>query len=312
MITATKSIKENKKISVSEIITNRVINNLKNKNGEYSMPPWFNTPRKTYNPCTKSHFYGLNQLLLNKDIDQKRSDLYLREEDIELIGGDVADYAKPYYIIQPTSSFLFNQLKYTNDTDAHDLKVKYLKVYNYDDVYNISPSSTLAYLNLYEDYIFKKRESNNIVRAMVKGTDLRMILEGKESFYDKKRDILVMPSMDSYNNISSFYGNLFRVLSFAVSHPKRLNMPEIKFSKEIYTVNDFNEKRVTYSSIVADMTMAYISSKLNNPYKVQRSNEYIYSLINTLKDNHTILLKASYQSYVISNYLLKLGKTISI
>lgn len=298
---------EKKKVSVSEVITNIIINNLAYKNGKMSMPPWFYTPSKSYNPYTKIHYFGLNTFLLNDKPNNNKSDVYLRESDIKDIGGKIKKFAKANYIIQPTSSLLYSQLKYNNHENENNLKVKYLKVYNIDDLDTIEKIEDLSFLNLYDQYIFNKKLSNNIIRSLVKNTGLKIIIANAKPFYSSKRDTLVIPPINSYKDEASFYGELFRMLSFVVAHKKRLDMPEIKFENNIYTTNKLNEKRISYSSIVADMNMALLSSKVNNKYNVTRSKKYINTLIKTLKEDNRIILKASYQADVIKNYLLRLG-----
>jgi antirestriction protein ArdC len=127
----------------------------------------------------------------------------------------------------------------------------------------------------------------------------KIVMSDDCAAYNWRVDRVHMPKPEQFPIREEYYSTLFHELIHATGHPKRLNRPGIVES------DGFGGPKYTREELVAEFGAAYLCGITRiAPKTLTNSVAYIESWLKGIKDDPTILLKATSNAQAAIDYLL--------
>jgi len=275
-------VQKQKKVSVYEIVTERILNKL-----ESGVIPWKKTWTGTTeipkNFVSKKEYRGINLWLLD------------------------TFYACPYYVSYKQCQDLGGQVKagekgqvvvfWLVKEDEEDKKKKKF-ILRYYRVFNLEQTTLPIPVSAEPE----EKPFDAIQRAeeIIKGykTCPPVVFGGDRACYSIDLDKIKMPKKDSFTGNNEFYSTFFHELTHSTGHKDRLNREEI---------NGFNMKGDTdYSKeeLTAEMGAGFLCQHAGIDNTLDNSASYIASWLKQLQNDKKMIFSAASKAQKAVDYIL--------
>jgi antirestriction protein ArdC len=260
-----------------EYVTNTIIEGLKK-----GVIPWkkpWNTfgPRHPTNYLTGNRYNGINILLLNAEaiIKGYRTNYWMGYDQAKKAGATVKKGEKHTKVV-----FMKNVID--NDTE----KVKYF-YFNYFRVFNIDQMDGIE-IDTKQITFNPIQEAESLFNSM---TDIPPILYGFDrACYIPSKDIINLPSKESFSHEEAYYETLFHELVHSTSSDKRLNRDTSSYASE---------------ELVAELGSAILCSEAGIVQSViDNSQAYINGWIKDLSDHPKMIMHCAALANKAIEYLV--------
>lgn len=280
------------KIDVYEMVTNRIISEL-----EKGVIPWeipWHGVKGTYNRISKKPYSIMNQMLL------KHNGEYATFNQWRSIGGKIQKGAKSEFVI-------FWKLVPKEDYDSNGERVirqipilKYYNVFHISQVDGIEPLLQEELHNIEPISEVEKILNDYISRENIKFEQMA----SNEAYYSPSRDLIHLPLMEQFSDVSSLYNVWVHESIHSTLHPKRCNRPQklAHFGNEAYS----KEELVAEIGSATLLNMLGIESK----HSFRNSTAYIQSWLQVLRNDVKFIVQASAQAEKAVKYIL--GESIEV
>lgn len=120
---------------------------------------------------------------------------------------------------------------------------------------------------------------------------------GSSAYYMPKEDIVNLPPLEAFKTTEGYVATKFHEYGHATGHESRLNRPGIM------AVAAFGSEEYSFEELVAELTSAYLCAKTGIDNTLENSSAYIQNWLKTLKDDRTMLMKASGKAMAAVEYI---------
>lgn len=339
-----KKTNVNKK-SVSEILSDTIINLLEQENGDHNNPFWLEKPELAVNTKSGRYYTGLNKFMLSPIVRKYNDNRFLTFNEIKEMGGSVTKDEKGHIVYFSTHSenkIEFNSLQeqclncqHTKgrncicqleenqiwqskqaqlSTDKQELCTEYTAketlVSKYYKVWNVRQT------NLIEKGILPEKDGRkNIILNEVAAKSILMGLEitglrikaSIKPNYDFETNTVSLAGLPAFKGDKGiYYASMMKQLAFAVgAGEKYLNLSYMKADKD---GSNPQMNLISYGNLVAEMAASIIASELGINYKIKRDIEYIIPLIKKIRTDSRFIIMASNSANKIAQYILAIGE----
>lgn len=276
---------------VYSLVTNRIIELL-----EKGIIPWrqpWNDTGIPKNLITGKNYRGINVWLLSS-LNHPQN-YFLTFKQVHDLGGSVKKGEKSQEVI-----FWKFLEKENPDSKSETDKLKKIPMLRYYRVFNIDQCEGIP-----KEKIPPVVEKNNnpiescekIISEMPKRPEIRHVQQ--QAFYNKTKDFVNMPKIETFETSESYYGTLFHELVHSVGHVDRLNRKELMNNKGFGTDNYAIEE------LTAEIGASYLKSFAGIPIeKLENNTAYIQSWLEQLKRDKRFIVYASSQAQKAVDFIL--------
>ena len=271
--------------SIYEKVTQKIIAKLNN-----GVVPWKASWKGVgfpVNAVSKKEYRGINSLLLA--CEGYNSPFWMTFKQAKDLGGNVNTGEKATPVI--FWKWIDVEDKETGGKD----KIPLLRHYN---VFNLLQCTGIK-LESGKDKVEGIEACENVVCDFL-GRDSDLTLEHKKSypFYLPLKDIVNVPSLNSFNKPEDYYLSLFHELIHATGHEKRLD-------RGLTKPTGFASKEYSKEELVAELGASFLSGVTGIESKtLDDSAGYISGWIKALKDDSKLLIHAGAQAQHAVDFIL--------
>lgn len=264
---------------IYEMVTNQIISKL-----EKGTVPWKKpfASGQAVNWNTQKPYRGINTMLLD-------GGEYLTFKQIKDAGGKVKKGEKSQIIV------FWKWLEVEDKETGEEKNVPFLKYYRVfevgSQVEGIEPKRE------YETYIHDPiEEAEKIKDNYINAPSYSSITGG--AWYKPFEDRVNVPPMKEFENIHEYYSTLFHEMIHSTGHSSRLDR------EGITAHNGFGTERYSKEELVAELGASMLCgvSGIDNE-TIDNSASYIDSWLRVLKEDKTLIVKASQQAQKASDYI---------
>jgi antirestriction protein ArdC len=255
---------------VNEIITDRIINALEN-----DIVPW-RKPWQSKLPCnfvSGKTYKGVNLFLLA--LQPYSSSYWLTFKQAKEKGAKVMKGERSTQIV-------FWKISVYKDKDGTEKKVPMLRYYN---VFNVEQCEGLEIPTEAERPDFKPiEEAEKLAKSYLERESIKLE-KATEAFYVPVRDVIAMPSKQSFMKPEYYYSVLFHEIGHSTGHDSRL--------KRGLTGN-FGSEPYAKEELIAEMTSAFACASLGiDNTVIDNSTAYIKGWLKKLKSDPSMVVSAA-------------------
>ncbi|KAA3595840.1 MAG: DUF1738 domain-containing protein [Calditrichaeota bacterium] len=280
-------------------ITDSVISLLEKSQNEGKPLSWVKSWKSVYpqNLKTKNIYKGVNEILtsLACSVNEWENPYFLTFKQAKEFNGKVKKGEKSLPI-------LFVEAK-EKDSDLLDEKGEPVKetyfIYKWFNIFNISQIEGLEIEipKISETEDKPLLEAEKIVSEMPKLPEIKS--GGGRCFYNPIKDFVGIPVRNSFKSIEDYYSSLFHELVHSTGHKSRLNRKGVsgntKFGDSVYSKEE----------LIAEFGSAFLCSVCGIENKtIENNTAYIQGWIKALKNDKSLLLKASSQAKKSVKFIL--------
>lgn len=270
-------------------VTNRIIELL-----EQGVIPW----RKPWQPngmpknlISKRPYTGINAMLLNS-LDFT-SNYFLTWNQLQDIGGKVKKGEKGALIIFQTK--VEKEVAKNGDVEIQRWPiVKHYTVFNVSQCVNIPDK--------FKEVIHEPVEITNLsCEQIIYGMPQcpKIYYQGYQAYYSPKMDCIVMPKLDHFDSVTSFFTVLFHELIHSTGALHRLAR------KSLYENTHFGSELYSFEELVAEIGSCYLMSLAGlGIYDLANSAAYIQEWLELLQNDNKFIIKAASQAQKAVEYIL--------
>lgn len=261
-----------KKISVYEIITNKIIDQLEKGIIPWRMPWSKNGLARNWK--TQRPYRGINAMLLAPGE-------YLTFKQVQEAGGKVKKGAKGQTVV------FWKFPKDQEEGEAVQVEdQKRAPILRYYNVFRIDDTEGIESKTIGEEWNHDPiQEAERIAASYQNGPSISFA-PGK-AFYRPSADQVSIPSLSDYRQPEEYYSTLFHELAHSTGHHSRLNRTGVVAS------NGFGSEIYSEEELVAEMAAAMLCgvARIEN-VTLENSAAYIGSWIRKLKSDPKMIIKA--------------------
>lgn len=282
---------------VCKIIQDRFLNAIQDViDGKEKLLPWQKpwVGSKPINYITRRPYSGINLLLLDggeyltfKQLEKLRQ----KDKSIRLKKGCKKHLVVYWRIVEKedeerTTYPLLRYYYLYHQSDVINLKSKLPKQKNHQNISLIDEAEEII-----NDYI--KRE----------GVNIESICGGNKACYYPGIDKIEIPDKKQFITIEKYYSTLFHEIAHSTGHATRMN----RFKEGSF---DFGSEVYSKEELIAEICAAMLLGNLNIQNKAAETNNisYVYGWMNAIKKDATLIISASKQAQLATEYIL--GDTI--
>lgn len=148
-------------------------------------------------------------------------------------------------------------------------------------------------------------EAERVINEYVEdsGIGYEEIEGGNRAFYRPLNDSVHVPSKSCFKEIEKFYSTVFHELAHSTGHPKRLNRFDTSVGSHIFGSESYSKEE-----LVAEMSASMMLGSLgiNTIITEKNSQAYLRSWLKSVKDDVTLLIKASNLAQKVCDLMLKI------
>ncbi|MEA5462017.1 zincin-like metallopeptidase domain-containing protein [Arcicella sp. LKC2W] len=296
--TSVSQANENAQLSrkdVQQMVTDFVIRRL-----EEGVIPW-QMPYQGYcvpqNYVSKRPYRGINTLLLASL--NYENPYFLTFDQVKELGGKVKKGEKGIPVV------FWKMLESNKDTHINRQgeevadKKPMLKHYH---VFNVAQTENIEY-NFPKPIEFKESDTiiagENIYLNMPQKPRLETSTR-VQAFYSPTGDYLHMPSKQYFTSNHDYYATLFHELVHSTGHKSRLDWEELE------GMSFFGDENYSKEELTAEIGAAFLCAeiKIDTLNVLNSSASYIQSWLRKLKDDKTLILKASSKAQKAVDFIL--------
>jgi antirestriction protein ArdC len=120
---------------------------------------------------------------------------------------------------------------------------------------------------------------------------------GSRAFYMPKEDLVNLPPIGSFRTTEGYVSTKWHEYGHCTGHESRLNRPGIM------GVASFGGEDYSFVELVAELTSAYLCAKNGIDNTLENSTSYIQSWLKVLRNDKSMLLKASGRAVASVEYI---------
>jgi len=124
---------------------------------------------------------------------------------------------------------------------------------------------------------------------------------GNAAFYLPKDDLVNLPPIETFKTTEGYAATKFHEYGHATGHESRLNRPGIM------AVAAFGSEDYSFEELVAELASAYLCAKTGIDNTLENSASYIQNWLKVLRNDKTMLLKASGKAMASVEYIVGRG-----
>lgn len=121
---------------------------------------------------------------------------------------------------------------------------------------------------------------------------------GSSACYIPKEDLVNLPPIERFKTTKGYVATKFHEYGHATGHESRLNRPGIM------AVAAFGGEEYSFEELVAELTSAYLCARNGINNTLENSSAYIQNWLKALKEDKTMLMKASGKAMQAVEYIL--------
>ena len=257
------------------------------------MRPW--TGRLPTNYDTGREYRGVNILALGiaEMVRGYSSPYWLTFRQAQKHGGHIKRGEKAAYIV-----FSERKVKEIQKEDGTKEErvfhfVRSFSVFNWEQAEGVPKKEAVAALDPDRDLI---EVCNSVLSRMPDPPTYRE--SGSSAYYVPKEDLVNLPPIGTFKTTEGYAATKFHEYGHATGHESRLNRPGIM------KVASFGGEDYGFEELVAELTSAYLCAKNGIDNTLENSSAYIQNWLKSLKDDKTMLLKASGKATSAVEYIL--------
>lgn len=137
---------------------------------------------------------------------------------------------------------------------------------------------------------------NSILSRMPKPPSYRE--SGSAAYYVPKDDLVNLPPIEMFKTTEGYLATKFHEYAHSTGHQSRLNRPGIM------GVAAFGGEDYSFEELVAELTSAYLCARNGIDNTLENSSAYIQHWLQVLKNDRTMLMKASGKAMAAVEYIL--------
>ena len=116
-----------------------------------------------------------------------------------------------------------------------------------------------------------------------------------------KEDLVNLPPIETFKTTEGYVATKFHEYAHSTGHESRLNRPGIM------AVAAFGGEDYSFEELVAELTSAYLCARNGIDNTLENSSAYIQHWLKALRDDKTMLMKASGKAMAAVEYILAGG-----
>jgi antirestriction protein ArdC len=280
---------------VQQMVTDFVIRRL-----EEGVIPW-QMPFKGYavpqNYVSKRAYRGINTLLLSSL--NYENPYFLTFDQVKELGGKVKKGEKGIPVV------FWKVLE--NKTETHtnrqgDTVADTKPMLRYYYVFNVAQTENVEY-NFPKPIEFKESDTivagENIYLNMPQRPRLE-VSNRVQAFYSPAEDYVHMPSKEYFKTNHDYYATLFHELIHSTGHKSRLDREELE------GMSFFGDENYSKEELTAEIGAAFLCAeiKIDTLNVLNSSASYIQSWLRKLKDDKTLIMRASSKAQKAVDFIL--------
>jgi antirestriction protein ArdC len=121
---------------------------------------------------------------------------------------------------------------------------------------------------------------------------------GSSAYYVPKDDLVNLPPIEAFRTSEGYVATKFHEYAHSTGHESRLNRPGIM------AVAAFGGGDYSFEELIAELTSAYLCARIGIDNTLGNSSAYIQNWLKALKDDKTMLMKASGKAMAAVEYIL--------
>lgn len=170
-------------------------------------------------------------------------------------------------------------------------------VFNAEQIEGIPP---LEYKKIEVDY--------NKLDKIIENSGVTFKYGGNEAYYNKVKDMIVLPVKEQFKSEAVFYGTALHELAHSTGHEKRLNRT---------MEGGFGSKKYAREELVAEFASVFIGQEKGVGYtqrNLENSKAYIQNWVDVLKNDKNELFTAIKEAEKASEMVIgyELGKVLNV
>jgi antirestriction protein ArdC len=255
--------------------------------------PW--TGRLPTNYDTGKEYRGVNILTLGiaEMVQGYTSSYWLTFRHAQKHGGHIKKGEKAAYIV-----FSDKKIREVEKEDGtKELKtwhmVRSFPVFNFDQAEGVPKKDAGPALDPDRDLI---EVCNSILSRMPNPPAYRE--SGGSAYYMPKEDLVNLPPIETFKTTEGYVATKFHEYGHATGHESRLNRPGIMAAAA------FGGDAYGFEELVAELTSAYLCARNGINNTLENSSAYIQHWLKALRDDKTMLMKASGKAMAAAEYIL--------
>lgn len=280
---------------VQQMVTDFVIRRL-----EEGVIPW-QMPFKGYavpqNYVSKRAYRGINTLLLSSL--NYENPYFLTFDQVKELGGKVKKGEKGIPVV--FWKMLVNDKETHTNRQGEEVadKVPMLRYYY---VFNVAQTENVTY-DLPKPIEFKESDTiiagENIYSNMPQKPRIE-VTNRVQAFYSPTEDYVHMPGKDYFKSNHDYYATLFHELVHSTGHKSRLDREEME------GMSFFGDENYSKEELTAEIGAAFLCAeiRIDTLNVLNSSASYIQSWLRKLKDDKTLIMKASSKAQKAVDFIL--------
>jgi len=125
------------------------------------------------------------------------------------------------------------------------------------------------------------------------------------AYYVPREDLVNLPPIETFRTTSGYVATKFHEYGHSTGHRTRLNRPGIM------EVASFGGEEYSFEELVAELTSAYLCARYGINNTLDNSAAYIRHWIEALKNDKTLLMKASGKAMAAVDYIIEKEANVS-
>jgi len=259
--------------------------------------PW--TGRLPTNYDTGKEYRGVNILTLgiSEMVNGYSSPYWITFRQAQKHGGHVRKGERATYIM-----FSERKIKEVQKEDGTKEErvihfVRSFPVFNFDQTEGVPKKEAGPALDPNRDLI---KVCNSVLSRMPNPPVYRE--SGGAAYYIPWEDLVNLPSLETFKTTEGYVATKFHEFAHSTGHESRLNRPGIM------GVAAIGGEQYSFEELVAELTSAYLCAKNGIDNTLENSSSYIGHWLKALKNDKTMLLKASGKAMAAVEYILAGGQ----
>lgn len=249
--------------------------------------PWQSYLSPAINYVSRKPYRGINTILL------PYSGEYLTFKQVTELKGNVKKGEKSHMVI------FFKMLERTDKESGEEVTIpmlRYYKVFHISQCEGIESKLDLAKpLNDHERLL----QAENLV-SMYK--DKPEIIDAGEAWYRPSTDVVGVPEIGRFANVEEYYSTLYHELVHSTGHEKRC-------AREMKT--HFGSNSYSREELIAEIGASFLCTFANIEHAtIQNSTSYIKGWLKQLKEDNSLIVKASSKAQEAVDYIMNIKKEL--
>lgn len=306
--------------NIYDIITERISNLLKSSLTDIKyQKPWINTKNGfAINPCSKTVYDGINQLLLSSYIldGDFPVNKWLTFKQAAELSANIIKGSKGYQIVYYNFTYTkkgekITRQQYDNLSQEEQKKVLVTSFLNYYTVFNVSqvenlPEEFYRIDDIQINSFLPIDTMENLASNYINHSGISFLnIAQQKAYYSPSLDRVVMPLQEQFTSPEAYYEVLFHEFTHSTGHKSRLNRKEMDDFKEL----DNNEEKYAFEELVAELGTAFVNAKFGIETHITNNAAYIQSWLRALDNDNKFFVRASSLAQKAANYILEVSES---